>query len=305
MSMSRRSLLCQSAWAALAAAMPAAAAEPGLLTRTWAAGAISLPVLGLGTWQAFDVDSAGAPFDEVLLGLETFLGGGGRVIDTSPMYGRAEGALGAALDRAPAAGTAWLASKIWTRGAAEGKRQLSRTLAQLRRPRVELMQIHNLLDAESHLRTLEQARDADQVGWIGITHYDASAHAELERWLARTGIDSVQLNYSLAEPQAARRLLPAAQAAGKLVLVNRPFAEGAMFARASGRALPPVAGELGCTSAAQLFLKWIVAHPAVHVVLTGTRNARHLRDNLDGARGVLPDDAQRRAIEGWWQALPG
>lgn len=304
MSLSRRQLLARVPMLAAAASLPVAA-ETAVLSRRWEAGGVALPMLGLGTWQSFDVDQEGPPFAEAVHGMAAFLGGGGRVIDTSPMYGRAEATLGHALAAQPAAERAWLASKIWTLGAEAGARQLARTLELLRRPRIALMQIHNLLDAQVHLRTLERARDAGQVGAIGITHYTAGAHAELERWLAHPAVAALQVNYSLAEPEAAARLLPAARAAGKLVLINRPFAEGAMFVRAGGQRLPGVAGELGCDSAAPLFLKWIAADPAVHVVLTGTRKARHLRDNLTGLRGTLPDAAQREAIARWWRSLPG
>lgn len=304
MPLSRRQLLATFPLLAAAGTLPVPTETP-VLSRRWEAGGVALPMLGLGTWQSFDVDQEGPPFAEAVHGMEAFLGGGGQVIDTSPMYGRAEATLGQALAAQPAAERAWLASKIWSRGAEAGARQLTRTLELLRRPRIALMQIHNLLDAQVHLRTLERARDAGQVCAIGITHYSVGAHAELERWLARPAVAALQVNYSMAEPQAAARLLPAAHAAGKLVLINRPFAEGVMFDRARGQPLPAVARELGCDSAAQLFLKWIAADPAVHVVLTGTRKAAHVRDNLAGLHGVLPDAGQRRAIERWWDALPG
>lgn len=305
MPLDRRSLLTRLLVAPMLAAMPAVGADPGLSTRRWQSAGIDLPLLGLGTWQSFDVAAGSSGFAEAVGGLQAFLDGGGRVIDTSPMYGQAEAALGAALADVTGAGRAWLASKIWTRGTAAGQRQFEQTRERIGRPRIELMQIHNLLDAEVHLRTLQAARDAGALHWIGVTHYQAGAHAELARWLQRDAVDSLQVNYSLAEPEAGKWLLPAAREAGKLVLINRPFAEGRMFARSHGQPLPGVAAELGCASAAQLFLKWIAADPAVHVVLTGTRKPRHIADNLAGARGPFPDATQRTAIARWWADLPG
>ena len=153
------------------------------------------------------------------------------------------------------------------------------------------MQVHNLLDLDVHLPTLRAARDAGTLRYIGVTHYLASAHAELERVIRREKPDFLQINYSLAEPEAGTRLLPLARELGVAVLVNRPFTKGAMIDRAAGHALPPVAAELGCRSAAQLFVKWVLGDPAVTVVLAATRNPRHAAENLEAASGRVPDAA--------------
>ncbi len=154
-----------------------------------------------------------------------------------------------------------------------------------------------------HLATLREAKPAGTVRYIGVTHYVASAHEELERVIRREHPDFLQINYSLAEPQAGNRLLPVARELGVAVLINRPFIKGAMIDRAAGRPLPAVAAELGCQSAAQLFIKWVLGDAAVTVVLTGTRNPRHAAENLEAASGAMPSQAQRAAIQRWFATL--
>lgn len=170
-------------------------------------------------------------------------------------------------------------------------------------PTLDLVQVHNLQDLDTQLATLREAQGVGTVRYVGVTHYLASAHAELEQVIGRERPDFLQINYSLAEPGAGDRLLRVARELGVAVLVNRPFTKGAMIDRAAGRPLPPVAAELGCRSAAQLFIKWVLADPAVTVVLTGTRNPRHAAENLAAATGAVPSPAQRSAIHRWFQAL--
>ncbi len=176
-----------------------------------------------------------------------------------------------------------------------GKQQLADSHRFLRAKTLDLVQVHNLQDLDTHLATLRTARDGGTVRYIGVTHYVASAHAELERVTRREKPDFLQVNYSLAEPDAGERLLPAARDLGVAVLVNRPFTKGAMIDRAAGQALPPVAAELGCRSAAQLFIKWVLGDPAVTVVLAATRNPRHAAENLEAASGAR---ARCRAAQG-------
>jgi diketogulonate reductase-like aldo/keto reductase len=262
-----------------------------------------LPALGLGTWQVLDVPSRGADYDTALAAVRSFLEGGGRVIDSSPMYGRSEERIGDFLAELRPVMRPFLATKIWTRGRVAGEAQLADSRRLMRAPTLDLVQIHNLMDLDTHLGTLRAARDAGTVRYIGVTHYVAGAHAELERVMRREKPDFVQVNYSLAEPEAGARLLPAARELGVAVLVNRPFTKGALIDRAAGRALPPAAAELGCRSAAQLFVKWALGNPAVTVILAGTRNPRHAAENLEAASGSMPDDAQRKAIAEWFARL--
>jgi diketogulonate reductase-like aldo/keto reductase len=262
-----------------------------------------LPALGLGTWQVLDVPARGADFDSALAAVRSFLGAGGRVIDSSPMYGRSEQRIGDILAALEPPARPFLATKVWTTGRAAGERQLADYRRLMRAPTLDLVQVHNLQDLDTHLATLRAARDQGSVRYLGVTHYLASAHAELERVIRREKPDFLQVNYSLAEPEAGARLLPLAADLGVAVLVNRPFTKGAMIDRAAGRPLPSVAARLGCRSAAQLFLKWVLADPAVTVVLAATRNPRHAAENLEAATGSLPGAADRKAVAEWFARL--
>jgi len=262
-----------------------------------------LPALGLGTWQVLDVPPRGSDYDAAAAAVVSFLTAGGTVIDSSPMYGRAEERLGDILAATRPAAKPFLATKIWTTGRTAGKAQLADSHRLMRAKTLDLVQVHNLQDLDTQLATLREAQAEGTVRHVGVTHYTASAHAELERVIRRERPDFLQINYSLAEPGAGERLLPAARELGVAVLVNRPFTKGAMIDRAAGHTLPPVAGELDCRSAAQLFIKWVLANPAVTVVLTGTRNPRHAAENLAAASGAMPGMAQRTLIRNWFQSL--
>jgi diketogulonate reductase-like aldo/keto reductase len=260
-------------------------------------------VLGLGTWQVLDVPAKGPDFDAARAALSGFLAAGGRVIDSSPMYGDSEERVGDILADIQPAPAVFLATKIWTSGRESGERQLADSQRLMRAKTLDLVQVHNLQDLGTHLATLRAAREAGRVRYIGVTHYLASAHAELERVIRREKPDFLQVNYSIAEPEASARLLPAARDLGVAVLVNRPFTKGSMIDRAAGHALPGVAAELGCRSAAQLFVKWVLGDPAVTVVLAATRNPVHAAENLEAAAGAVPDARQRKAIAGWFASL--
>ena len=267
-----------------------------LLTRPIPSTGEKLPVIGLGSWQTFDTDDL-APIKPVVA---KFLALGGRVIDSSPMYGKSEQAIGRMLadlqKQDPRTPRPFLATKVWTRGKAEGVAQMKRSLARLGVTKLDLMQIHNLVDWQTHLATLRAWKAAGTIRYLGITHY---AHGELdamEKIIEKEKVDFVQLPYSVAERGAEKRLLPAAAAAGVAVLVMEPFAKGALFARVKGKPLPAVAKDLGCTSWAQLFLKFIVGHPAVTCPIPATSKLAHVEDNLGALRGPLPTDAQRKAI---------
>jgi diketogulonate reductase-like aldo/keto reductase len=260
----------------------------------------AIPSVGLGTWQTFDVGDAPAeraPRAEVL---EAFLGGGGRVIDSSPMYGRAEGVVGDLLAArpggVPAAPHPILATKVWTRGRAEGEAQMRRSMQLMRTQRMDLMQVHNLVDWRTHLETLRAWKKEGLVRYIGVTHYQLGAFGDLERIAAKESIDFVQLPYSIATRDAEARLLPAAAASGVAVLVMRPFEEGALFARVRGKPLPPWAADFDCASWAHFFLKFILGHPAVTCPIPATASAKHLADNLGAGRGRLPDQATRKKM---------
>lgn len=273
----------------------AAPTDP-ILLRTIPSTKEQIPAVGIGSWQTFDVDNI-AP---VLPVMQRFLALGGRVVDSSPMYGRAEAAIGkmlAAIAKAdPQAPPAWLATKVWTRGKQDGIAQMKRSLDRLGKPRIELMQIHNLVDWKTQLATLRDWKAAGTIKYIGITHYGLDAFDDMEQIVKREQLDFVQLPYSVAVRAAEQRLLPAARDAGVAVLVMEPFASGALFTRVKGKALPPVAKDLACTSWAQLFLKFLLGHPAVTCPIPATSKVKHVEDNLGALRGPLPTEAQRKLI---------
>jgi len=265
------------------------------LTRTIPASGEAIPALGLGTWQAFDVAAAAqrGPQRDVL---RRFVELGGRVVDSSPMYGAAEAAVGDLAAELGVRDRLWIATKVWTTGRAEGVAQMERSRALLRGKRLDLLQIHNLVDWQTHLSTLRAWKEAGQIRYLGITHYSAAGHDALERVMRAEPLDFVQLNYSVAERDAERRLLPLARDRGIAVLVNRPLAQGGLLSRVRGRRLPPWAAELECASWSQLWLTWILAHPAVTCVIPATSRVAHLEDNMAAGAGRLPDAAMRDRI---------
>ncbi len=262
-----------------------------------------LPVIGLGTWQTFDVGNdraARVPLREVLADL---VAGGGKVVDSSPMYGTSEAVVGDLVSALGLRDKLFIATKVWTTGREAGIREMERSFQRLRVERMDLMQIHNLLDVAVHTRTLEQWKQQGRVRYIGITHYTAAAYPEVERWLETGQYDFLQINYSLAERQAEQRVLPLAQQKGVAVIVNRPFGQGGMFAHVRGKPLPAWAAELGIASWAQFFLKWVLGHPAVTCAIPGTDKPAHMKDNLAAGCGALPDAAQRRRMAEYFGAL--
>jgi aryl-alcohol dehydrogenase-like predicted oxidoreductase len=257
-----------------------------------------LPVVGLGTWRTFDVGAAEAERAPLLEVLRRFLVGGGRVVDSSPMYGEAEAVVGELVARLPR-GTPrpFLATKVWTSGRAAGEAQMAESLGRLRVERLDLMQVHNLLDWRVHLPVMRAWKAQGRLRYLGITHYATSAFDELERLLRTEALDFVQLPYSAARREAAARLLPAAADTGTAVLVMRPFEEGELFRRVKGRPLPAWASALGAASWSEVFLKFILAHPAVTAVIPATAKPEHLDENLRAGSGPLPDAALLARIE--------
>ncbi len=262
-----------------------------------------LPVVGVGTWQTFDVgnDAAGrARLREVV---QVFAQAGARVIDSSPMYGSSETVAGDLIRELGVRDRLFVATKVWTSGRTEGIRQMETSFQRLKVERMDLMQVHNLLDVEVHTKSISRMKDKGRVRYVGITHYTSSAYAEVERWLKTGQYDFLQINYSLAEREAEKRLLPLAQELKTAVLINRPFAEGALFRKVKGRALPPWAAEIGVQSWAQYFLKWIVSHPAVTCAIPGTAKPEHMVDNLGAAGGPLADEAMRKKMQAYFDSV--
>jgi aryl-alcohol dehydrogenase-like predicted oxidoreductase len=296
--MNRRELLAAGV-TLMAATLTGAAQPPGAdaaaILRKIPSSGEELPIIGLGTSGPFEVDASEekrAPLREVLA---AFFAAGGRLIDTSPMYSSAEGVLGDLLTPQMHERT-FLATKVWTRGERSGIEQMTHSAQLLKSQRLDLIQVHNLLDLETQLKTLRAWKEAGRVRYLGVTHYTVGAHAELARLLEREKLDFVQFNYSPLTRDAEQRLLPLAAERGVAVLVNRPFEDGALFARVRGKALPTWAADFDAASWGQLALKFIASQPAVTCIIPATGKLAHLNDNLAGGRGRLPDARQREAI---------
>jgi len=253
-----------------------------------------LPIVGVGTWQTFDVSESGRPpLKEVLTELVSH---GGKVIDSSPMYGRSEEVAGDVSTDAGVNGKLFIATKVWTSGKDEGIQQMNRSFALLKRKQMDLMQIHNLVDWQTHIKTLRDWKEKGKIRYIGLTHYTDSSHDTLISVMRDNPVDFVQMNYNIMDTHAEERLLPFAQERNVAVIVNRPFQEGALFQNVKGKALPPWAAEFDCKSWAQFFLKFILSHPAVSCAIPGTAKLTHLLDNIAAGWGKLPDEKTRRQI---------
>ena len=260
----------------------------------------ALPVIGVGTWQTFDVGAdpaARAPLREVLKLLNR------NVVDSSPMYGSSESVAGDLIAELGLRDKLFIATKVWTSGRDAGIRQMETSFKRLRVERMDLMQVHNLVDVATHTKTLMDWKARKRVRYTGITHYTSSAYAEVERALKSGQYDFLQINYSLGERESEQRLLPLAKEKNIAVIANRPFAEGALFRQVKGKSLPPWAKELGIESWAQYFLKWIVSHPAVTCTIPGTGNPKHMQDNLVAGRGALPDEGARKRMAEFFDRL--
>jgi aryl-alcohol dehydrogenase-like predicted oxidoreductase len=289
-------LLGLAAAATTAGAGFAARPPPALRMRRIPGSGEEIPVVGLGTWQTFDVGpgrEARGPLRDVL---RAFAAAGGRLVDSSPMYGWAEEVVGDLAAELGVRPRLFLATKVWTSGRASGIEQMETSARRLRARVVDLLQVHNLVDAATHLDTLQDWKRAGRVRYVGLTHYSAAAHEGVARLLATRPVDFVQINYSVAERAAERRVLPLAAERGVAVIANRPFAAGDLFRRLRARPLPSFAAEIDCTSWAQLLLKFVLSHPAVTCAIPATSKVAHLEDNLGAARGRLPDAKLRDRI---------
>ncbi len=271
-------------------------ASQGLLKRVIPRSGELLPAIGVGTWQTFDVGPADPARAELRDVLRLLAESGGSVIDSSPMYGEAERVVGDLASELGMRDRLFYATKVWTSGREAGIRQMEASLRLMRTPRIDLMQVHNLLDVNTHLGTLRDWKAAGKIRYLGITHYHSGAYAELERLIKTKDYDFVQFNYSMAERDAEARLLPLCAETGIAVLINRPFSHANLFGKVAGKPLPPWAAEFDCASWAQFFLKYILAHPAVTCAIPGMRRVTHLKDNLQAGMGRLPDPPTRRRM---------
>jgi diketogulonate reductase-like aldo/keto reductase len=295
-SMSRRHFMRAAVGAGVLGVTGKLAMASSMMTRPIPKTGERLPVIGLGTWQTFDVGAAKSAREPLKEVLREFVRLGGSVIDSSPMYGRSESVTGDLAAELGLQKQLFLATKVWTSGREAGIRQMEESFKRLRAARLDLLQVHNLVDYHTQLATMRRWKEQGRVRYIGVTHYTESAYDELARVLASEELDFVQLNYSIVERAAENRLLPLASDKRIAVLVNRPLAAGGLFGRVRGKPLPVWSKEIGCASWAQFFLKFVVSHPVVTCAIPATSKVEHLVDNMQSALEPLPDAAARERM---------
>lgn len=302
--MDRRSFLtiASTLAGAAGAAGPAFCASSPRRARTMPRNGASIPAIGMGTWLTFDIDERPVVREQRREVLRRFFAAGGGMIDSSPMYGRAERVLGELLADLPHQGRLLAATKVWTALDRVGPRQLEESLRLWRLPRFDLLLVHNLLNWRAHLKTLRAWKDQGRARWIGVSTSHGRKHDEIAHIMRTEPIDAIQITYSLADASAEPVLALAAER-GIAVIVNRPFDGGLLFNTIGARPLPPWTGEFDCANRAQFFLKWILAHPAVTCAIPATTQPAHMDQNMGAGIGALPDAALRRRMATWLASL--
>ncbi len=262
-----------------------------------------LPVVGLGTWIQFDVGSSNSERDPLHRVLELMVKQGGEVIDSSPMYGNAEEVVGDLTSDIGHPEHFFYATKVWTRGRQSGIKQMNTSMRKMRRETMDLIQVHNLVDWQTHLETLNKWKEEGKIRYTGITHYTDASHDDLEEIIRNRNIDFVQCNYSIRDRNAEKSLLDAAMDHEVAVLINQPYGGGSLFQSISGKALPGWASEFEIDSWGQFFLKYILSHPAVTCVIPGTSDPDHLVDNMGAGYGPMPDEQARKEMLRYFENL--
>ena len=265
-----------------------------MITRTIPSTGEQLPAVGLGTWQTFDVDHS--HFGSLKNVLTTMHSAGGRLIDSSPMYGRSEETIGDITSQMTQQQDFFYATKVWTRGAAAGSQQVETSYRLMQRSVMDLIQIHNLLDWQVHLPYLRRLKDEGKLRYIGITHYLDSSHEDLASVIKKEPIDFVQFNYSIQSRHAEKYLLPLCADKGVATLINRPFGQGNLFHDVAHKPLPSWAERLGIKNWSAFFLKYILANPAVSCVIPATGNPAHAAQNFEAGNAPLPDETTRKEM---------
>lgn len=310
MKMDRRDFMMKAFWLSVAAQAPSAFSPllaqeksvPALKAKIPSSGETLLRV-GLGTYRTFDIRGDRGKRKELAAVLKAFVDRGGTLLDTSPMYGSAETAVGELAEETGVNEKLFLATKVWTEGRGRGIEQMNQSLKLLKRKKIELMQIHNLLDWKTHLPTLREWKEQGRIQYIGLTHYTADAFGELERIIVREPIDFLQIPYSMRDTSAEKSLIPAAARKGVAVIANEPFGAGTLFGPTKGKPVPAWAQEIGITSWAQFFLKYILAVNDIQFAIPATGSVAHLLDNMKAAYGTLPTPAQRERMRKDFAAL--
>ena len=303
---SRRQFLQTSTAASLMVSLApgfALAADSAVIKKTIPSSGERLSVIGLGTSRTFDVDSANAVTSPLMAVMQAFFDNGGQLIDSSPMYGSAEAVTGALVKQVTNKQDIFTATKVWTDGKREGIEQMERSMQRLGVEQIDLMQIHNLRDWQTHIDTLVDWKAEGKIRYIGITTSHGRYHDELEEILQQLPLDFVQFSYNILNRTAEQRLLPIARGKGIATLINRPYQRGSLFRKVKGKPLPAWAAEFDCASWGQFFLKFIAAHPAVTCIIPATSKLRHMVDNMAAGYGRLPDEATRQRMIKYIEAL--
>lgn len=259
-----------------------------------------LPVIGLGTWQQFDVEKNDAVITDLSKVLTLMKDSGARMIDSSPMYGRSEIRVG---DLTAGSNDFFYATKVWISGKANGIKQMKESMQKMQRPVMDLMQVHNLLDVSIHLKTLREWKEEGLIRYIGVTHYTVDSHPMLEKIIDTEILDFIQFNYSIARRNAEKTLLNAALDKDIAVIINEPLEKGALFSKVRDKKIPQWAIETGITNWSCFFLKYIISHPAVTCVIPGTSNPIHMSDILSAGEGDMPDDALKKKMVDFFEDL--
>lgn len=295
-SLPRRQFLKAAAGAASAALLISSPVQASPHQRRFGRHDEVLPVIGMGTWRTFDVDPGDARVPQLSQVLRRFAEAGGKLVDSSPMYGRSEAMLGSLARRQSLTDRLFFATKVWTEGEAQGRRQMDTSAKYFHRQVIDLLQVHNMLDLRTQLATIRQRQAQGRVRYAGVSHYLAGAHHELAELIRKEPIDAIQINYSILAREAEETLLPLAADRGVAVIINRPFQEGQLFRQVAGRPVPDWAGEYECESWAELFLKFIIGHPAVSAVIPATSDPAHMEQNMRAGQTALIEGQARERM---------
>jgi aryl-alcohol dehydrogenase-like predicted oxidoreductase len=272
------------------------AAEGSPLRRAIPSTGEKLPVIGLGSAVTFDVPFNSPKVADITEVITRFVKRGGKVIDTSPSYGNAESLIGQIAGKSGLTDSLFIATKVRARGREAGIAQIEQSLGRFHRGKIDLIQVHNLVDVDAQMSALRESKSKGKIRYTGITYSEPQGFAEIERNMKSQHPDFVQINYSIVDRGAAQRILPLAQELRMGVIINRPFGSGGVIRAVLGKPLPPWAAEFDCHSWAQFLLKWVVSHPAVTCVIPATNNPQHLEDNMGAGFGRLPDEKTRQRM---------
>lgn len=277
--------------------------QTGLLTRKIPSTGEAIPILGMGTWITFNVGKNKRLRDKRLEVLSAFFAGGGGMIDSSPMYGSSEEVVGYCLEKLPPQKKLFTATKVWTVSKWMGERQMQTSEKLWKQDQFDLIQIHNLVDWEVHMDTLNAWKEKGRLRHTGITTSNGRRHADFEQVARKHPFDFAQFTYNVEDREAENRLLPMAAERGMAVIINRPFQRGALIDKLKGKPLPAWASEIGVKSWPQFLLKFVISHPAVTCAIPATSSPAHMRENLEAGRGILPDAVMRKRMVSYVETL--